>query len=108
MATLLAKRNRSDTVGWADRHDRAIMTPTLNSFESAISKLAHGWADYAREHYRRYDAFIGDDGVLGDEWIKIGLGLRGLLNGELGRIDAGTMDAFILNTIRENHGETQD
>ncbi len=41
-----------------------------------------------------------DDGVLGDEWAKIGGALRGLLNGETGRFDCGTLDRLFCETLR--------
>ena len=35
-----------------------------------------------------------------EEWARIGAGLRGLLNGALGRLDAGTLDSLIADTLR--------
>src|SRR5689334_8351849 len=68
--------------------------------EDSIARLLQAWARYADAHKGMYGSPIGEDGVLGDEWRTIGLALRGLLNGELGRLDGGTLDAFILDTLR--------
>jgi hypothetical protein len=49
-----------------------------------------------------FESLIGEDYVLGPEWTQIGTAIRGLLNGETGRLDCGTLDGFILETMREN------
>lgn len=58
-----------------------------------------GWHHYAGVHQHQYESPIGDDGVLGPMWQAIGQALLGLLNGDLGRLDAGTLDAFIRTTL---------
>lgn len=75
---------------WKERHNSAV-----DSYISAVS-----------DHRARYESPIGDDGVLGPEWRDIGLGIRGLLNGETGRLDCGTLDAFILDTLKAEGIET--
>jgi hypothetical protein len=54
-----------------------------------------GLAEYADAHERQYSSKIGADGVLGREWLDALRGVRGLLNGELGRFDGGTLDKAI-------------
>jgi hypothetical protein len=66
----------------------------------ATKLLIRGWALYADAHRERYGSGIGDDGVLGPEWAKMGEAIRGLLNGDIGSLDAGTLDAFIGETLR--------
>jgi hypothetical protein len=87
--------------GWQDRHDAAIDAP--KGFEVPIVAMLKGWALYAERHKAEYDSLIGDDGVLGSEWAEIGKALLGLLNGQLGRLDGGTLDGYIWN-FAEKHG----
>jgi hypothetical protein len=98
--TLLANPNLPNDTGWQDRHNTAIRLP--NSQEDPLVRMLQGWANYAMRHGTNYDSSIGDDGVLGPEWEAIGNGLLGLLNGNLGRLDAGTLDAFIRDTMSAN------
>ena len=74
---------------WGDRHVR--------QFAAAppIARLIQAWADYADQHRTRHESPIGDDGVLGVEWERIGRALLGLLNGELDDLDGGTLDGMI-------------
>lgn len=64
--------------------------------------MIKGWAKYAEDHRARFESPIGQDGVLGDYWESIGDALRGLLNGDCGRLDCGTLDGFILRTMAGN------
>lgn len=105
MATLLANWKHPNENGWADRHDEAVKLSHLQ-FEQPIVAMLQGWAKYAEDHKARYESNIGDDGVLSDPWKEIGLGIRALLNGETGRLDCGTLDAFILDTLNENGVDT--
>lgn len=84
--------------GWATRHISAINAP--RGAEVGIVSLLRGWMQYADTHSQRYESGIGEDGVLGDEWVKIGDALLGLLNGELGRLDGGSLDGLIRDTLR--------
>lgn len=106
MRTLTADRKMPNTGGWQDRHDSAVTVP--NIFERGVVQMLKGWQQYA-EHYRNtYEAPIGDDGVLGAYWESMGDALRGILNGETGRLDCGTLDGFILDTMKENGIETEN
>ncbi len=107
MRTILADRKMPNTGGWQDRHDTAIHFPSALK-ERAMVNMLTGWAEYAQEHQRRYDSVVGDDGGLGPEWEAIGDALRGLLNGETGRLDCGTLDGFILDTMKENGVNTEE
>jgi hypothetical protein len=51
--------------------------------------------EYAFCHLTTYGSPIGDDGVLGKEWEHIARAVIGLLNGDCGRLDCGTIDAAI-------------
>lgn len=107
MATLKANHKLPNDNGWQDRHNAAVMYPRPLSSESAVVTMLKGWAEYAEAHERQFESKIGDDCVLGQEWEAIGVGIRGLLNGETGtRLDCGTLDAFILDTLSENGMDT--
>ena len=75
--------------------------PTPHMTHSLIN-LVESLGDYAL-HYRREfpDSKVGGDGVLGEYWLQIARGVAGLLNGPIGRLDAGTMDAAIRDMARE-------
>lgn len=83
--------------GWQTRHHAAITWP--QNEESPLVSLIGGWALYADLHKARYESGIGEDGVLGECWARIGVELLGLLNGESGRLDCGTLDGFIRDTL---------
>jgi hypothetical protein len=51
---------------------------------------------YADAHAERFGSPLAEDYVLGESWREAVRGLRGLLNGELGRLDGGTLDRAIL------------
>jgi hypothetical protein len=87
----------SDMGGWKGRHRMAILAPV--GPERSIVGLLKGWIDYTNQHAARYESGIGDDGVLGPEWESIGRGILGLLNGESGRLDCGTLDSLIRNVL---------
>jgi hypothetical protein len=112
----LRVRPDKDTIktGWVRRHNEAfdsVVRPTAGEprdFEACIILVLDGWLNYAEAHKARYESPIGEDGVLGAEWTRIARGIRGLLNGECGRLDCGTLDGFILRTARENGVEEEE
>ena len=106
MAELRSNRNMPNTGQWQDRHDVAVLSNgyirAAKPFESAVAQMIVGWGRYALNHKAEYESSIGDDGVLGPEWLAVGKGLLGLLNGQTGNLDCGTCDAFIRDTVHEN------
>lgn len=90
----------TDMNKWRDNHLRAILAPS--GPERPLVRMLHGWYEYAQVHQDRFQSKIGEDYVLGPQWEAIGDALRTLLNGECGRLDCGTVDAFLLNTMGEN------
>lgn len=97
------ERMPNDT-GWQDRHVDALRAP--RGFERPIVDGIEAWARYADTHRTRYESSIGEDNVLGGAWLDWGRALRMLLNGETGRLDCGTLDAFILDTLAaEGHAD---
>jgi len=83
---------------WQGRHLRAIDFP--HGQERPVVHMLRGWLEYADAHAQRYESGIGEDGVLGPAWAEIGDALRQLLNGELGRLDAGTLDSVLYETLK--------
>ena len=104
MATASVEHSRIQTMpmesGWQRRHLEAFEAWRGRSkHESAVAAMVKGWLEYADAHRERFESTIGEDGVLGPEWAAIGRGLLGLLNGETGRFDCGTLDAIIANAL---------
>jgi hypothetical protein len=102
----LANPRLANTGNWQRRHNEAVTAPRAG-FEAATVAMLRGWATYATAHRTAYDSPIGDDGVLGPEWAAIGHAMLGLLNGDLQRLDGGTLDSFILNTLEANGAEVE-
>lgn len=96
--------NYPDSSEWKARHLAAIRNPI--GFELPIVSLLIGWCTYAYTHAKEYETEIGADYVLGPQWRDVGLALRGLLNGQLGRLDAGTIDSIIVTNLTvQGYGE---
>lgn len=91
--------------GWRTQHNMAVYQPSQHG--ETVAPMLRAWERYAIDHKARYGSPIGEDYVLGPEWKAIGIGIRGLLNGVCGRLDCGTLDAFILNTLAENGFDTE-
>lgn len=92
---------------WGKRHAAAWGHATSLGIVSplcgAISGMVKAWIAYADAHHERYNSSIGQDHVLGVEWESIGHSLLGLLNGDLGELDGGTLDGMI-RAIAKNEG----
>lgn len=63
-----------------------------NDHGRAMSMMLRGWSLYAKAHRDRFESGIGEDYMLGLEWADIGMALLGLLNGETGGLDRGSID----------------
>jgi hypothetical protein len=99
MEILRAPAKAASGSEWSKRHDKAFNDP--KDIEKGIVYLLVAWATYADEHYERFGSSIGEDGFLGKEWENIADSLFDMLNGELGRLDGGTLDGKI-RAILEN------
>lgn len=84
---------------WRVKHNEAVRNPA--GFEVAIMGLLLGLETYRVEHALHYAANVGDDGVLCEGVIDIAKGIRTLLNGEIGRLDGGTIDGYLVGLLRE-------
>lgn len=91
------KGERMPNNGWQDRHQAALRSPHMSEY--GIVHLIAGWARYADVHRDRFESGIGEDGFLGPAWAAMGANIRTLLNGELGRLDGGTLDSFLCDTL---------
>lgn len=99
MKTINWTYNAPDDTGWKKRHLDALEWP--QGLEVPISGMLSFWLDYAERHQAQYESTIGEDGALGVEWAQIGRGILGLLNGETGRLDCGTLDTIIRDNLAE-------
>lgn len=115
-ALALAERNAAEFhpgeeatfSAYARRHVAAFETPTTrNEYTTregiagkAMTHAIRSWLLYADAHHAMYGSGVGDDGVLGPAWARIGFALRELLNGELGPLDGGTCDRILAAALR--------
>jgi hypothetical protein len=86
----------NDARSWKGRHTRALSSAPTLTLQSAVARLAAALADYAFAHRVRFGSEIEEDYVLGPEFAAMVDGLRGLLNGETGELDCGTLDGALL------------
>lgn len=86
---------------WATRHNKAITHPTKT--ERGVVDACYALEAMAEAHAERYASVIAEDGVLGDCWLKTLHGVRGMLNGETGRLDCGTVDGWLVR-LALDHG----
>ena len=94
------------TNDWKARHDAAMARPRPG-FELALVNLIGALQEYSDAHYEAYRSHLADDYVMGDEWITIARSTIGLLTGEHGRLDGGSLDSRIRD-IAERAGFNRD
>jgi len=87
------------------QHQAALDAP--RGFETPILLFCRALASYAEQHAARFDGPIGEDYVLGDYWRSMAQATLGLLNGDTGRLDCGSVDAWIRETATA-HGVDLD
>lgn len=91
---------------WAKRHCRAWDNSWANKggasmgMESALVLMIKSLAYYADAHFQRYESRVGQDGVLGPAWADSVRNALTLLNGELGNLDAGTLDGLLRSMLK--------
>jgi hypothetical protein len=108
MASLNANPKYPNDTGYQTRHNTAIANPRPG-LEKAMVDMLKAWTAYALAYESKFDSQIGGDGVLGEDWLDIGKGIRGLLNGDCGpRLDMGTLDSYIIDTLKENGMDTSN
>ncbi len=84
---------------WKSEHVSAVHFP--EGFERPIVKLWTAWTDYAMEYQRRYEQDIWEDYILGDAWRELGQNLLRLLDGDIGRLDAGIRESVITENLSD-------
>lgn len=89
----------------APTNHREAMTRPQPGFERGVVTLFRGLAEYADAHRKQYGSIIMDDGVIGEYWHWLGEALIGLLNGDTGRLDCGTLDGQIRDLIERGGTE---
>jgi hypothetical protein len=87
-----ARKKQAGENTWGARHAQAFVNPQRR--ESGIVAMIRSLATYADNHESAYGSPIGQDYVLGAAWLDMLKGWRQLLNGELGRLDGGTLDSL--------------
>lgn len=97
LSRYLAKDTSKRQTGWDKRHNEALVNP--KGFEIGIVGLLVGLEEYIEQHQTRYDSALIDDYVLNKGLVKIIEGLRVFLNGEIGRLDAGTLDKVFVEIL---------
>lgn len=85
---------------WGEKHCNAWRG---GGAAGALAAMVVGAATYADIHFRGHESSIGNDGVLGEEWLAILQAINGLLNGEVGALDCGTVHS-LLRVMAENEG----
>ena len=92
-------------MNWYERHTQAIGNP--QGAERGIVELLTGWVTYADRHFAENGKGLSGDAILGPAWARVGSALRTLLNGDCGRLDCGTIDSMIHDTLTK-HGYDPD
>ena len=91
---------------WWARHVQGMWKPT--GPERPVIHMIEAWLDYADYHETAYESNIGADYVLGEAWQRMGRNLRSMLDGELGRLDGGTLDSVICDALRHSGVEDSE
>jgi len=92
---------------WLTGHHVAVADP--NAIELPFIHIVQFLHDFRISHTEQYgsDAQLADDSYSGDPWLEILRATRMLLSTELGRLDGGILDAYILEELRDA-GFTED
>ena len=87
-------------VTYLERHFKALANP--DATEKPIIDLVQFLRDFRVQHENvSICSKIADDSYTGLIWLEILKGARGLLSTELGRLDGGILDTFILEELKE-------
>lgn len=95
----IAKDKGGLKTGWDKRHNEALENPLF--FERAVVSMLTGLEMYIHDHQERYEDEVFNDGVLSRYIVDVANGIRGLLNGETGRLDCGTIDARLVEILKK-------
>jgi len=112
--TKIVRTPKAQGYDWKMRHEQAmgrVLVPTLaKSNEAAMVAMIKGWVAYAEavKSTTEGEFLVGQYGVLGPHWESIGYALKGLLDGEIGRLDGGILCSLILDTLKANGCEVEE
>ena len=84
---------------YLERHIRAVSSP--DSSEKPLIDLIQFLHDFRKNHAKNSDSPLAEDSYTGPIWLEILKGARGLLSTELGRLDGGILDSYILEELTE-------
>jgi hypothetical protein len=90
------------------RHEKAFHSARAWRYGSpvnggaAVAQVILAAASYADAHQNKHETPVGHDYVLGEGFASILQGARTLLNGDMGNLDCGTLDAMILDIASVN------
>lgn len=93
---VMLQLRRTPNDAYIARHKRAWHEQAMSA-ERSIRLGIESLADMAAAYEARYGQAISLDYILGDYFASMARGLHGMLNGEIGNLDAGFCDAAILN-----------
>jgi hypothetical protein len=94
-----ASNGPPDSKEWARSHIEAWLLGT-SIYAVCFTRMIQALALYADAHNTRYGSPIGEDDVLGGAWADATYAVRGLLDGELGGLDGGTLDRMLVGMLR--------
>lgn len=91
--TFLASTKSFGKHDWGMDHYKACKYPA-NGFEK-IYEVIIGLAEWADAYYEKFETPIGHDYVLGVYFREAVIGAHKLLDGDHGRLDAGTISSMV-------------
>ena len=96
-----AVMRKADVTGWARGHFTAALFPST-PYEIAIVALCDGIKMYVDAYAQTNNPEDSEMDYLTGDWVgNVIEGVRGMLNGDLGRLDGGTVDAWLLYVAEE-------
>jgi len=81
------------------QHLNAVHDHESNSSAVSLAAILRGWDSYAAAYEASYGDAIGTDCVLGPAWARCGLAIKGLLDGDCGALDCGSVARNILAAL---------
>ena len=96
-----AYARNTDQTGWARGNFTAATFPST-PYEIAIVALCEGIQRYVDAYAQTNNPEDSEMDYLTGDWVgNVIEGVRGMLNGDLGRLDGGTVDAWLLYVAEE-------
>lgn len=86
------------TVTYLERHYKALANP--DATEKPIIDLVEFLREF-RTNHENNGGKLADDYFVGPAWLGVLTSARKLLNTDLGRLDGGILDSYILEELKE-------